>query len=635
MLPRLIASLLCLLGAAAAGLGVASATVWRPSDTLSASATSDTYLVTDPGVLDLAADTVTVTAHADGPVVVALGRTADVDAWIGADQATHVTGLASRTELATEVGTGSAGTASPGTATPSGSGSATASATESASPTDSTSPTESASPTQSASPTYSASPTDSASADASASPTDGATDAAPDAGTATAADPTGSDLWVDQVTGTGTAVYTWQREAGRWSVLVAAPDGGPVELTLVWPQVVTTPWLRPGLIVGGVLLALGVLWWVLLGLRAWRPALGAGLVGRAARLWDTLVPIPAGAAVLEDAPTRTGRHSRVAPATTTAEPEAPAVPSAPGRRSAPVRWTVARPEPAVAPDSAERETAPADRPAVGPEAPSAAPAAPAPDAHEPAAHEPAVEPGAAASRAEEAPRPSGEVPLTRRALREKREREERERAAALAAGARPGGSPSESTAEEAPVPAVPTATAHVAEATPAVQQAPDTEQTSRRRGRRARSEPAQDGAAVDGHPVMPAWSTPPVDIEPPVHTDRPAPTPAPLGSARSGPVEPSSAPAPGTPEPGPAPAERPRGGRARRGFGRLRRQRDAVEPWLPEPEPEEPVALPEPPTVSGPSGDAWRRAWGLPAATTQAREQRFGADPRASKEEDR
>ncbi len=76
---------------------MASATVWRPSDTLTASTSATGYLVTDPGVLDLAGDSVTVTAHAAGPVVIALGTTGDVDAWVGESRATHVTGLTSRT----------------------------------------------------------------------------------------------------------------------------------------------------------------------------------------------------------------------------------------------------------------------------------------------------------------------------------------------------------------------------------------------------------------------------------------------------------------------------------------------------------------------------------------------------------
>ena len=60
----------------------------------------------------------------------------------------------------------------------------------------------------------------------------------------------------------------------------------------------------------------------------------------------------------------------------------------------------------------------------------------------------------------------------------------------------------------------------------------------------------------------------------------------------------------------------PTGRGTRRGpFSRLRRRRTVEpEPWPTEPEPLEPVALPEPPAASGPSADAWRRAWGLPGA---------------------
>src|SRR5665648_409418 len=106
LLHRALASLLCALGAAALGLGIASATVWRPSDTLVAQAQGapgTSLLVTDPGVLDLAADEVTVRASAtSGTVVIALGRSADVDAWVGDDAYTRVTGLAGWHVLATE-----------------------------------------------------------------------------------------------------------------------------------------------------------------------------------------------------------------------------------------------------------------------------------------------------------------------------------------------------------------------------------------------------------------------------------------------------------------------------------------------------------------------------------------------------
>src|SRR5690606_30742622 len=104
VLARVLASLLCLVGAAAIALGVASATAWRGSDTLVASAQAapgSTLILTEPGVLAMAADEVSVEASA-GPgdtVVLALGRTPDVEAWVGTDAHTVVTGLADWTTL--------------------------------------------------------------------------------------------------------------------------------------------------------------------------------------------------------------------------------------------------------------------------------------------------------------------------------------------------------------------------------------------------------------------------------------------------------------------------------------------------------------------------------------------------------
>ena len=59
MIQRALATLLCLLGAAAIGRGVASATLWRADDVLVARAQAEpgtTMIVTEPGVLDLAAE---------------------------------------------------------------------------------------------------------------------------------------------------------------------------------------------------------------------------------------------------------------------------------------------------------------------------------------------------------------------------------------------------------------------------------------------------------------------------------------------------------------------------------------------------------------------------------------------------
>lgn len=209
MLQRALATLLCLLGVAAIALGIASATLWRPPDTLSATATTPdgtTMLVTDPGVLDMAADRVTARATTDaGAVVLALAPTDEVEAWVRPDAHVRVTGLQDRTTLATTV-------------------------------------VEADEP-----------------ADPAAAPAEpGAPAAAPD--------PTGSDLWTTEVTGDGEAELTWTAEEGRWSLLAATvgEQAGPVTLTLVWPQVVTTPWLLPGILVGSLLLVAGLVWWSLL-----------------------------------------------------------------------------------------------------------------------------------------------------------------------------------------------------------------------------------------------------------------------------------------------------------------------------------------------------------------------------------
>jgi hypothetical protein len=238
VLHRALATLLCLLGAAAIGLGIASATLWRASDTLLATAQAapgTTLLMTDPGVLDLAADEVTVqaSAGADQTVVLAVGRTGDVEAWVGADPVTRVTGLSDLVTLSTEEGLAEPGPA-PTEPEPTPSAEGTAPAEEA--------PTEEA-------------PAEDAPEEAVAAP-----------------DPAGSDLWVLETSGTGEATLEWPDQDGRWSLLVATTgeDAGPPTVSLAWPQEVTTPWLVPGVAAGSALLLAGVLWWVLLLVRSRR-----------------------------------------------------------------------------------------------------------------------------------------------------------------------------------------------------------------------------------------------------------------------------------------------------------------------------------------------------------------------------
>ena len=231
MLQRLIAALLGLLGIAAAALGIASATAWRADDPLVATATAETStLVTEPGVLEVAGDPVTVTVRAEGsPVVLAVGRDTDVSGWIGADPHELVTGLADWHDLALSTGT--------------------------------TEPT--ASPT--------AESTAEATDEPAAEPSPSASEAA-EGSASTAADPTGSDMWITEVSGDGSATLEWTApDSGRWSLLAVSLGETTPTLELSWPQEVTTPWLWPGVAVGVLLIAIAAI----MAIRMRRAASGA------------------------------------------------------------------------------------------------------------------------------------------------------------------------------------------------------------------------------------------------------------------------------------------------------------------------------------------------------------------------
>ncbi|WP_127131689.1 hypothetical protein [Georgenia sp. SYP-B2076] len=116
MTRRIISAVLIVAGLVAIALAIASATVWRPSSTATLSLPSrpDTpVVVSDAGVLDAVAPKVTITATAgDGePVVLAIGRTEDVDAWVGGSAHTRITGLASWDELRVAPGKAPSGAA--------------------------------------------------------------------------------------------------------------------------------------------------------------------------------------------------------------------------------------------------------------------------------------------------------------------------------------------------------------------------------------------------------------------------------------------------------------------------------------------------------------------------------------------
>lgn len=233
MLKRLVVAIIGLLGIVVIALGVASATLWRADDVLVAELQADEHLVvTDPGVLELAAEEVTVRVEADGPVVLAIGRDTDVTAWVGADAHQRVTGLSGWHDLAAEDVAAPTPTADPNAT-----------------------PDPAASPVATPAAGEQAAAGEEAAGDGTA---DGAVDAPP---APTAPDPAGSDMWVAEVTGDGGAEITWTAQPGRWSVLAASTAGSPPRISLAWPQVVTTPWLWPCVVVGTllVLLAAGLL----------------------------------------------------------------------------------------------------------------------------------------------------------------------------------------------------------------------------------------------------------------------------------------------------------------------------------------------------------------------------------------
>lgn len=297
MLQRLIAALLGLLGLAAAALGIASATAWRADDPLVASAIADTpTLVTEPGVLEVAGEPVTVTVRADGsPVVLVVGRDTDVAAWIGTDPHQLVTGLSDWHDLALSDGT---------TPEPTASADATASAEAT---------------------TDAAEPSPSASADSA------------EAGTA--ADPTGSDMWVTEVTGDGSASLEWTAPpSGRWSLMAVSLGASDPTLELSWPQEVTTPWLWPGVAAGVLLIAVAVI----LAIRIRRSASGADWHDVSTGMIAVVTPPASGGDPATGSPTTTtGTIPMIDPATglpltrrQIREAEAAAIAARRGRRGA-------------------------------------------------------------------------------------------------------------------------------------------------------------------------------------------------------------------------------------------------------------------------------------------------------------
>jgi hypothetical protein len=221
-------------------------------------------MMTEPGVLTMAAPEVTVAATGKD-VVIVLGQTADVEAWVGRDAHTTVTGLADWHVLATNDVGARPEPAGPGAEEPA--------------PPDGEEAT--VQPTAPAEDRLTEEPA----APAEGEETQDGTEEPDGEQIPALPDPRGSDMWWAEVSGSTSAELEWTQTDGRWSVLVAATGvgAGPPGITLTWPQEVVTPWLLPGVFLGSLLLMIGLAWWALILVAARRHARGAARV----------VPLPA------------------------------------------------------------------------------------------------------------------------------------------------------------------------------------------------------------------------------------------------------------------------------------------------------------------------------------------------------
>lgn len=198
------------------GAGIAQRTVFEGPKTTSAELSVEQeapFLLIDGAVLNSSPGAQTLRAQGDGEIFAAYGRTADMKAWL-ADSAYNEVSL-------------------------DGDGQITSSEVE---------------PT--------AAPDESTKEGADAS--EPATDAADDAASGEGRSPIGSDLWLDEFQQTDLLIAPLQLPESM-SVLVAT-DGtaaAPSDVTVSWPTGSTTPWAGPLIVGGAILMAIGLLLYVL------------------------------------------------------------------------------------------------------------------------------------------------------------------------------------------------------------------------------------------------------------------------------------------------------------------------------------------------------------------------------------
>ena len=147
----------------------------------------------------------------------------------------------------------------------------------------------------------------------------------------TVADPTGSDLWVAQETGTGSAELVWPAQEGRWSLIAVSTGESAPTLALAWPRVVTTPWLWPCVVVGTLLVLLAV-WLLVRDVRRRRAGLDAPQ-------WHAVntgaTPVVVVSDDIDAIPVLTRRQMREAAQAHATKPRSGAVPQVPAPGAAP------------------------------------------------------------------------------------------------------------------------------------------------------------------------------------------------------------------------------------------------------------------------------------------------------------
>jgi hypothetical protein len=210
------------LAAVMIGAGIAQRTVFQgpKTETTQISIDDDApYTLIDGAVLNSLPGSQTLRAAGDGTIFAAYGRTADMKAWLADSEYNDVTLTRG--------------------------GAVTTSLVEPEAADDEAAPADGASPD-------------------AATPAPEPSESAADEASTPGRNPAGSDLWLDEFQQDDLLIAPLQLPE-TMSVLVAT-DGtapAPTELSVSWPIRSTTPWAGPLIVAGGILMAVGILLYIL------------------------------------------------------------------------------------------------------------------------------------------------------------------------------------------------------------------------------------------------------------------------------------------------------------------------------------------------------------------------------------